>query len=38
VISNFGLATSSGKGTTTIKAAYTQGSTTANGTATLTVN
>jgi uncharacterized protein YjdB len=38
VVSNFGLATSSGKGTTTIKAAYTQGGTTANGTGTLTVN
>lgn len=38
VVSNFGLATSSGKGTTTIKANYAQGSTTASGTATLTVN
>ena len=38
VVSNFGLATSSGKGTTTIKANYGQGSTTASGTATLTVN
>ena len=38
VVSNFGLATSSGKGTTTIKANYAQGSTTSSGTATLTVN
>jgi hypothetical protein len=38
VVSNFGLATSSGTGTTTIKAVYTQGSTSANDSATLNVN
>jgi hypothetical protein len=38
VVTNFGLATSSGTGTTTIKAVYAQGSTSANGSATLNVN
>lgn len=38
VVSNFGLATASGTGTTNIKAAYTQGGTTVNDTSTLTVN
>jgi trimeric autotransporter adhesin len=38
VVSNFGLATASGSGSTTIKAAYTQGGTSQNDTATLNVN